>query len=304
METIAHSIQRNFPHRFYNIKDTKWEKFPDGTDKIEIGGYNPRNIVSEQNVVFLCNFDSNDATLSQFSVMITLLQSFIESLTIVLPFYPVGTMERVSKEGQVATANTYAQMLSSLPNCGKPTRVMMYDLHSLQNRFYLHGNAFASLQSTMPLLIDTLKDTNVNCISFPDDGAAKRFGQFFKDIGFEIVTCGKSRDGDNRNIVIQEGSPEGKHAIVVDDLVQSGGTLYECGLALKRAGAVSVSAYVAHGVFPNNSWRRFQKGADRNCFDRFYMSNSIPSSVQKLPKNDIFHVIDISQKIVEDLDAF
>jgi hypothetical protein len=52
----------------------------------------------------------------------------------VLPFYPVGTMERVIKEGQVATANTYAQMFSNLPNCGKPTRLIVYDLHTLQNR--------------------------------------------------------------------------------------------------------------------------------------------------------------------------
>ena len=40
---------------------------------------------------------------------------------------------------QVATANTYAQMFSNLPSCGKPTRLLIYDLHTLQNRFYLHG---------------------------------------------------------------------------------------------------------------------------------------------------------------------
>jgi hypothetical protein len=76
-------------------------------------------------------------TLSQFQVMICLLQSFIESLTVVLPYYPVGTMERVTKEGTVATAATYAHMFSSLPSCGRPTRLMVYDLHTLQNRFYL-----------------------------------------------------------------------------------------------------------------------------------------------------------------------
>lgn len=69
--------------------------------------------------------------------MICLLQSFIESLTVVLPYYPVGTMERVTKEGTVATAATFAHMFSSLPSCGRPTRLMVYDLHTLQNRFYL-----------------------------------------------------------------------------------------------------------------------------------------------------------------------
>ncbi|CAN0513347.1 unnamed protein product, partial [Ectocarpus sp. 8 AP-2014] len=93
--------------------------------------------------------------------MICLLQYFVESLTVVLPYYPTGTMERVVKEGQVATANTYAQMFSNLPSCGKPTRLLVYDLHTLQarrnNRFYLHGNAIASLQTSIPILINELK---------------------------------------------------------------------------------------------------------------------------------------------------
>ena len=302
MEDIARRIHSVNPERFSFVQNTKWEKFPDGTDKIEIGGFTPLNVISGNNILFLCSFHNNDVTLSQISVMITVLQSFIESLTIVLPFYPVGTMERVVKEGQVATANTYAQMLSNLPNCGKPTRVIMYDLHTLQNRFYLQGNAFASLQTTLPLLVDVLKDTYINCISFPDDGAAKRFGEFFQGLGYEIVTCGKIRNGDERNIVIQEGNPEGKHVLVVDDLVQTGGTLYECGVALKKHGAKSVSAYVAHGVFPHKAWKRFLRDGDRNCFEKFYVSNSIPTVTDWLPKDDVFHVIDISEKIIKDLD--
>ena len=114
------------------------------------------------------------------------------------PHTYTGTMERVIVEGQVATANTYAQMFSNLPSCGKPTRLIIYDLHTLQNRFYLHGNAIASLQTTIPLLIQILKDTNVDCIAFPDDGAAKRFSSMFQNLGYEIVTCGKTRDGEKR----------------------------------------------------------------------------------------------------------
>ena len=75
----------------------------------------------------------------------------------VLPYYPVGTMERTVKEGQVATANTYAQMFSNLPSCGKPTRLLIYDLHTLQNRFYLHGNVIGSLKTTIPLLLPEIK---------------------------------------------------------------------------------------------------------------------------------------------------
>ncbi|CAM9823544.1 unnamed protein product, partial [Sphacelaria rigidula] len=67
------------------------------------------------------------------------------------------------------------------------------------------------------------------------------------------------RSGDIRQITIQDGDPAGKNIIIVDDLVQTGGTLYECGVALKAAGANAVQAFVAHGVFPKEAWKRFAK---------------------------------------------
>jgi len=80
----------------------------------------------------------------------------LQTLTVVLPYYPTGTMERVTKEGQVATASTLARLFSNLPRIGKPIRVAVYDLHTLQNRFYLSGNALASMHSGLPLLLKKL----------------------------------------------------------------------------------------------------------------------------------------------------
>lgn len=94
MEGVAEALVARAPDRFL-YHPTKWGKFPDGTDKIQLGGFKPRNRISGQHVIFLTSFHNNDVTLSQFSAMIVLLQSFIKSLTVVLPFYPVGTMERV-----------------------------------------------------------------------------------------------------------------------------------------------------------------------------------------------------------------
>lgn len=108
----------------------------------------------------------------------------------------------------------------------------------LQNRFYLHGNAVASLQTSVPDLIKELKGAEINCIAFPDDGAAKRFGDMFIGLGFEIMTCGKMRDGDKRIVHIQDGDARRKRVIIVDDLVQTGGILFECGVALQEAGAL------------------------------------------------------------------
>ena len=86
---------------------------------------------------------------------------------------------------------------------------------------------------------------------------------------------------------------------------QSGGTLFESGKVLKEAGAKSVSAFVTHAVFPNDSWKRFNTGGDRACFDKFWVTNSIPTVTEKLPVDDgIFEVLDLMDLIINDLDHF
>ena len=97
------------------------------------------NRIAGEHVLLLASFHNNDVTFSQFQVMVVLLQSFIESLTIVLPFYPTGTMERVTTEGEIATANTYAQLFSCLPSCGRPTRLVVYcAVTKLHGAFTVH----------------------------------------------------------------------------------------------------------------------------------------------------------------------
>jgi phosphoribosylpyrophosphate synthetase len=215
-------------------------------------------------------------------------------------------MERVVREGQVATAATFAHMFSSLPSCGRPTRLMVYDLHTLQNRFYLHGNAVASLQTAIPILKRRLMESDINCVAFPDDGAAKRFASFFEDMDLEVIICGKTRgEGELRSVTIQDGDAEGRHIVIVDDLVQTGGTLFETGKVLKEAGALTVNAFVSHAVFPNQSWRRFTTGGDRCCFDKFWVTNSIPTVTNHLPVEDgVFEVLDLMDLIINDVDHF
>jgi len=302
-EALALRMEKAYPERFHFHK-TSWGKFPDGTDNIEVGGFTPHNVIAGERVIFLASFHNNDVTLSQFQVLVMLLQSFVKELVVVLPYYPVGTMERTVKEGQVATANTYAQMFSNLPSCGKPTRLLIYDLHTLQNRFYLHGNVIGSLKTTIPLLLPEIKKEGIDCVAFPDDGAAKRFAHEFTDLDVEIVTCGKVRDGDERKVTIQEGNPENKTIIIVDDLVQSGGTLFECAQVLKAAGAASVSAFCAHGVFPKEAWKRFDKGGDRAVFKNFFLTNSIPTTTDALPEGGVFKVIDLMPQVIFDLDNY
>ena len=303
MKPMVENLLVAYPDRFKYVI-TEYKKYNDGTDDINILGFSPENEIAGEEILFFASFHSNDVTLSQFSVLIVLLQSFIESLTIVLPFYPVATNERVDLEGHVATANTYSMLLSNLPSVGKPTRIMLYDLHTLQNRFYFHSSTVPSLHTAIPLLLARLKSENITAIAFPDDGAAKRFGRIFKTAGFdEIIVCGKKRDGDKRIVTILDGDCRGKEVIIVDDLVQTGGTLYECASTLLKFGALKVHCYVTHGVFPNACWKNFCKGGSKAIFQKFFLTDSY-HIVNDLPRDDCFEILNLIPQIVKDLDSY
>lgn len=212
---------------------------------------------------------SNDVTMSQFHVLTMLGESFVRSLTIVLPFFPTGTMERVAVEGEVATANTLSKMFSHLPCGGQKNRLMLYDLHTLQNRFFFDQNTIATLHSAFPLIMAKVRELQARtgkevAICFPDAGAEKRFAQFFKHAfpDIETVVCGKKRDKSHptrRMVKILDGEPKGKVCLIIDDMVQTGGTLAACAEVLLEAGCASVSAFCTHAVFPRKAWMRFAK---------------------------------------------
>lgn len=98
----------------------------------------------------------------------------------------------------------------------------------------------------------------------------------------------------------------GKEVVIVDDLVQTGGTLYECAMALKAKGASQVYAFTAHAVFPNESWKAFsrQHGGSKAVFERFFVTNSMPIVTNALPKDDVFEVLDLLPQVLDDLDNF
>lgn len=78
--------------------------------------------------------------------------------------------------------------------------------------------------------------------------------------------------------------------------------MYECALALKAKGAVRVSAFVTHAVFPNNCWRDFCGNGPKAIFHKFFVTNSIPTVTFNLPEDDVFEVIDLLPQIITDLD--
>ena len=139
------------------------------------------------------------------------------------------------------------------------------------------GHSLATLHTAFPLLVERIPETKINCVAFPDDGAEKRFSKLFSKSlpGLSLITCGKKRDQSDpsiRSVVVKDGNPRGKHIVIVDDMIQSGGTMAECAKVLKSRGAASVSVFSTHGIFPLESYKRFLKGGDRAVFDKIWVT--------------------------------
>lgn len=226
----------------------------------------------------------------------------VASMVVVDPYDSLATMERVTQEGRVAMANVDAHFWKTLPNLvsGKKVHRIIYDHHTLQNRFYYTGgNTQHTFRSALDNVVDEDGMAFVNMVpAFPDDGAHKRFGSHFHS--GPVIICGKVRldDDGGRTVTIKEGDPAGEHVLIVDDLVRTGGTLIECFKSLVKAGATSVSFFVTHAEFPNQSWKRFEalKKKYPKQFGMFYTTDSIPRVTQELPRN-IFHVASLGPDV-------
>ncbi|XP_022774620.1 ribose-phosphate pyrophosphokinase 4-like isoform X2 [Durio zibethinus] len=285
---------------FITLQSINWRNFDDGFPNLYI---NNAHDIRGQHVAFLASFSSPAVIFEQLSVIYNLPRLFVASFTLVLPFFPTGSFERMEEEGDVATAFTMARILSNIPiSRGGPTSLVIYDIHALQERFYFGDHVLPLFETGIPLLkqrLHQLPDANKIVVAFPDDGAWKRFHKLLDN--FPTVICTKAREGDKRRVQLKEGNPADCHVVIVDDLVQSGGTLIECQKVLVANGAAKVSAYVTHGVFPKRSWERFTQKNEEKGFAFFWITDSCPHTVKAIGNTAPFEVLSLAGSIADSL---
>ncbi|KAJ4962041.1 hypothetical protein NE237_021951 [Protea cynaroides] len=286
-----------------DLRSITWRTFADGFPNLSISNAHG---IRGQHVAFLASFSSPGVIFEQLSVIYALPKMFVSSFTLVLPFFPTGTSERMEEEGDVATAFTLARILSNIPiSRGGPTSLVVFDIHALQERFYFGDNILPCFESGVPLLknrLQQLPDSDNISIAFPDDGAWKRFHKQLEH--FPTIVCTKVREGNERIVRLKEGDPRGRHVVIVDDLVQSGGTLIECQKMLAAHGAAKISAYVTHGIFPKKSWERFQHdvgGSPENGMSYFWITDACPLTVKEVKNRPPFEVLSLAGSIAATL---
>lgn len=252
MGDLAKRVVNNSSLRIH-LGAIEWKEFSDSFPDIFI-----RNVefLRHCDVTFLASFDTPYEVFRQLAVIYALPRYGAKSLRVILPYFPTGTMERVQKEGTIATAMTLARQLTATPlTASGPVEFVMVDIHALQERFYFGDTIVPRLVTAIPLLKERIRGMKDIAVAFPDEGAYKRFGEMFDE--YPQIFCHKLRRGSERKVTIIEGDPAGKNVIIVDDIIFTGGTQIVCRNTLYKQGAQCVSAYATHGEFPNDSWKNF-----------------------------------------------
>lgn len=286
----------------------KTNRFPDGHYDIEFNS----NLVG-RHLVYVMSLLNPEETLHQLELLIALGRQHIQSFTVILNYFAPGTKERVDQPGELARAQTTAQLISdslkALPTAG-PATVVIYDIHAVQEQFYFNDSCSLALLSSTPLMGQIVKDQNMVLV-FPDQGAYKRFGKEPQLKHVPTLICNKERGpNDSRVIVIAdqkncEGISEEallkRPLLIYDDILHSGGTSWETFCLLKKKGYTDINLYATHAVLSNQAWMRFLDSGDRAGFNRIYTTNSVPSVTERFLKYypEKFVILDLTPITVE-----
>ena len=167
-----------------------------------------------------------------------------------------------------------SSMVAKMIEASGINHVVTLELHSSQiEGFYnIPVSHIYSHTSLIPFLRKSFIRDEVVFIS-PDMGSSKRTNKYSQFLKTDMAICYKSRERANEIKEIKLiGSVKGKHAIIIDDLIDTGGTICKCANMLMENGAKSVQAVITHPVLSGKAYENLGKSK----LDKLIVTNSIP----------------------------
>ena len=209
--------------------------------------------------VFIIQPTSPDASLHLMELLImvdALKRSSPDKITAVIPYYGYCRQDKKTKPREPITAKLVANMIET----AGVDRVIMFDLHVAQVQGFF--DIPSDNLEVVPLFADYIADQklkNIVVVS-PDAGGAARARYFGKVLDAPIAIVDKRRPQPNvaevQNVI---GDVKGKTAILVDDLVDTAGTIVEAAKILIKFGAKEVYAFATHGIFSSPAIERIKE---------------------------------------------
>lgn len=173
-----------------------------------------------------------------------------QRVTAVIPYYGYAKQEKKTTGREPISAKLVANLIAT----AGADRVLTMDLHApaIEGFFDIPVD---HLQAG-PLIADHFRSRNMKdvVVVSPDAGGVGRANKFRERIGASLAIIAKQRPApDVSEVVEMVGDVAGKHAVIFDDMISTGGTLAEAAKTLKERGAISVVACATHGIFAGNA---------------------------------------------------
>ena len=207
-------------------------------------------------VVQSTSFPANDNLMEMLILIDALKRSSARRITAVMPYFGYARQDRKPGPRTPISAKLVANMIER----AGADRVLTLDLHAGQIQGFFDiptDNLFAA-----PVMVRDIKknfELGNLCIVSPDVGGVVRARSLAKRIGAPIAICDKRRERPGESEVMNViGDVRGKTCILIDDIVDSGGTLINAANALLQDGAKEVMAYLSHGVLSGGAVARIQ----------------------------------------------
>ena len=196
--------------------------------------------------------DINNTIMEQLLLVDALKRASAKRITAVLPFYPYSRQDKKALPREPISARLIGDMFVA----AGVDRLVSIDLHTQQIQGFV-DQPFDHL-TAMPLFVDYFKKKFKEPISIisPDAGGVKRATTFAKHLEAYVGFVHKKRDPKIHNEVKSFtviGEVEDRHAILLDDIIDTGGTISAAARILKDRGAKSVNVAATHGIFSDGS---------------------------------------------------
>jgi ribose-phosphate pyrophosphokinase len=233
-----------------------------------------------------------DRSIMELLLMIQALRlSSAERITAVLPYYGYARQDRKDKPRVPISAKLIAGLLET----AGADRVLTLDLHAAQIQGFFNvpvDHLFAT-----PVMIDYFKSRDIRDLTVvsPDAGGVERARAFAKRLNSPLAIIDKRREEANvAEVMNVVGDVKGRHCLLVDDLIDTAGTLVKGGEALLEKGAAEVSACATHAVLSGPAVSRIEASGLKEVI----FTNSIPLS-KEAKKSDRIKSLSIAKLLAE-----
>ncbi|QRM88968.1 ribose-phosphate diphosphokinase [Lacinutrix sp. WUR7] len=207
-------------------------------------------------------------------------------ITAVIPYFGWARQDRKDKPRVPIAAKLVAKMLET----AGATRIITMDLHADQIQGFFEKPVDHLFAST--IFLPYLKELNLEnlTIASPDMGGSKRAYAYSKALGSDVVICYKQRA--KANVISHMeliGDVTGKNVVLVDDMVDTAGTLTKAADLMMERGALSVRAICTHPILSGNAYERIEESK----LEELIVTDSIPlqkecSKIKVLSSADLF----------------